>query len=146
MAGLYTYRTCYIGMLLYICGFVVLGAAFQKHLSVGAVVIGWGMSLAALIVNTVSICKFLYPRLICQNSMIPHLRCVRQRLLPKVPGRDQRSPEPCACASWFRRSVLPSAMVNKARSDAGTWLRGCVRHLLTGACKMSDSLFAPIIH
>jgi len=45
----------YIGMPLYICGFVVLGAAFEKHLSVGAVVMGWGISLAALIVNTVPI-------------------------------------------------------------------------------------------
>jgi len=133
-------------MPLYICGFVLLGAAFEKHLSVGAVVMGWGISLAALIVNTVPICEFLYPRLIRENSTVRHLRCIRQRLLPKVPGRDQRSPEPCTCASWFRRSVLPSAMVDKARGDADTWLRGCVRHLLTRACRMSDSLFAPMFH
>ena len=126
MAGLFTSRACYIGMPLYICGFVLLGAAFQKHLSVGAVVMGWGISLAALIVNTVPICEYLCPRLIRENSMIPHPRCVRQRLLPKVPGGDQRSPEPCACAGWFRRSVLPSAMVDKERFAAGTWLRGCV--------------------
>jgi len=47
--------SCYIGMPLYICGFVVLGAAFEKHLSVAAVVMGWGISLGALIVITVSI-------------------------------------------------------------------------------------------
>jgi len=131
MAGLYTYRSCYIGMPLYICGLVLLGAAFENHLSVGVVVIGWGVSLAAVIVIMVSICEFLYPRLIRENSMVVHLRCVRQRLLPKVPGRDQRSLESCACARWFRRSVLPSAMVGQARSDADTWLRGCVSHLLT---------------
>jgi Flp pilus assembly protein protease CpaA len=78
MAGLYTYRSCYIGMPLYICGFVVLGAAFEKHLSVGAVVMGWGMSLCALIVITVSICEFLHPCLICENLMIFLPRCVRQ--------------------------------------------------------------------
>jgi len=47
--------SCYIGIPLYICGFLVLGAAFEKHLSVAAVVMGWGISLAALIVITVSI-------------------------------------------------------------------------------------------
>jgi len=123
-------------MPLYICGFIVLGAAFEKHLSVAAVVMGWGISLAALIVITVSICEFLYPRLICENSTVFLPRFVRQRLLPKVPGRDRRSLESRACARWFRRSVLPSAMVDQARSDAGAWLRGCVSHLLTRACKI----------
>jgi hypothetical protein len=60
MADPYTYRSCYIGMPLYICGFLVLGAAFESHLSVAAVVMGWGISLAALIVITVSICEFRY--------------------------------------------------------------------------------------
>ena len=124
MAGLYTYRTCYIGIPLYIRGLVLLGAASEKHLSVGAVVIGWGMSLAALNVITVPICEFLYHRLIRENSMVVHLRCVRQRLLPKVPGRDLRSLECWACARWFRRSVLLSAVVDQTRSDADTWLRG----------------------
>jgi hypothetical protein len=142
-----TYRTCYIGIPLHICGLVLLGAAFEKHLSVGAVVIGRGLSLAAVIVITVPICEFLYPHLIRENSMVVHLRCVRQRLLPKVPGRDCRTLESCACARWFRRSVLPSAMGDQTRSDADTWLRGCVSHLfITRACKMSEPSFAPIIH
>jgi len=46
---------CYIGTPLYICGFVVLGATLQKHLSVGALVMGWGIALVAMIVNTVAI-------------------------------------------------------------------------------------------
>jgi len=46
---------CYIAMPLYICGFVVLGAAFQKHLSVGALVMGWGIAEVAIMVNTVAV-------------------------------------------------------------------------------------------
>lgn len=44
-------------MPLYICGFVTLGAAFQKHLSVGAVIMGWGIAEVAVMINTVAICK-----------------------------------------------------------------------------------------
>jgi hypothetical protein len=43
-------------MPLYICGFVLLGAAFQKHLSVGALVMGWGIAEVAIMVNTVAVC------------------------------------------------------------------------------------------
>jgi len=46
---------CYIGTPLYICGFVLLGAALQKHLSVGALIMGWGISEVAIMVNTVAI-------------------------------------------------------------------------------------------
>jgi len=49
---------CYIGTPLYICGFVVLGAAFQKHLSVGALVMGWGTSAVGVMVNTVAVYAF----------------------------------------------------------------------------------------
>ena len=57
------HRTCYIAVPLYICGFVVLGAAFQNHLSVGALVMGWGISQVAIMVNTVAVCTFslVYP-------------------------------------------------------------------------------------
>jgi len=50
---------CYIGMPLYICGFVVLGAAFQKHLSVWAVVMGWGIAEVAVMVHTVAILAYV---------------------------------------------------------------------------------------
>lgn len=53
-------RTCYIAVPLYICGFVVLGAAFEKHLSVGALVMGWGISEVGIMVNTVAVCKFFF--------------------------------------------------------------------------------------
>lgn len=49
---------CYIAMPLYLCGFLVLGAAFQKKLSVGAVVMGWGLAEVAVMVNTVAVCQY----------------------------------------------------------------------------------------
>ena len=54
-------------MPLYICGFVVLGAAFQKHLSVGALVMGWGITEVATMVNTVAVCEFIHIRLFCMD-------------------------------------------------------------------------------
>ena len=50
-------RACYIAMPLYLCGFLVLGAAFQKKLSVGAVVMGWGLAEVAVMINTVAVCE-----------------------------------------------------------------------------------------
>ncbi|KAF8480331.1 major facilitator superfamily domain-containing protein [Russula ochroleuca] len=46
---------CYIAIPLYICGFIVLGEAFQKHDSVGALVMGWGIAEVAIMVNTVAV-------------------------------------------------------------------------------------------
>lgn len=62
MVGLRTHRACYIGVPLYICGFVVLGDALKKHSSVVELVMGWGISMVALMVNTVAVCVFLYVR------------------------------------------------------------------------------------
>jgi hypothetical protein len=56
MAGLRISRTCYIAIPLYVCGFVVLGSAFQEHKSVGALVIGWGLAEVAIMMNTVAVC------------------------------------------------------------------------------------------
>lgn len=53
-----SFRTCYIAIPLYICGFVVLGAAIQKHLTIGALVMGWGIAEVAVMINTVAVCKF----------------------------------------------------------------------------------------
>jgi hypothetical protein len=44
-------------MPLYIIGFVVLGASFQKHLSPGAIVMGWGLAELATMINTVAVCE-----------------------------------------------------------------------------------------
>ena len=53
------YRTCYIAIPLYICGFVVLGAAIQNHLTIGALVMGWGIAEVAVMINTVAVCESL---------------------------------------------------------------------------------------
>ena len=62
MVGLRIHRACYIGVPLYICGFLVLGDALKKHDSVGELVMGWGIAMVALMVNTVAVCGFLYVR------------------------------------------------------------------------------------
>uniref|UniRef100_A0A8H7XQ35 MFS general substrate transporter n=1 Tax=Psilocybe cubensis TaxID=181762 RepID=A0A8H7XQ35_PSICU len=56
---------CYIAIPLYICGFVTLGASFQKHLSVGALVMGWGIAEFSVMINTVAIyayCNDAFPK------------------------------------------------------------------------------------
>jgi MFS family permease len=56
---------CYLAMPLYICGFVVLGASFQNHLSVGALVMGWGIAELAVMINTVAVyayCNDCFPK------------------------------------------------------------------------------------
>ena len=58
-------RACYIATPLFICGFVTLGAAFQKHLSIGALVMGWGIAELAIMINTVAIyayCNDAFPK------------------------------------------------------------------------------------
>ena len=49
-------------MPLYICGFLVLGASFQKHLSVGALIMGWGIAELAIMINTVAVCAYCFPQ------------------------------------------------------------------------------------
>ncbi|KAF9563346.1 MFS general substrate transporter [Agrocybe pediades] len=45
--------TCYIGVLLYVFGFVVLGSALQNHLNVAAVIVGWAVAQIAVLLITV---------------------------------------------------------------------------------------------
>ena len=58
-------RACHIAIPLYICGFVTLGAALQKHLGVGALVMGWGIAQLSIIINTVAVyayCNDAFPK------------------------------------------------------------------------------------
>ena len=50
-------------MPLYLCGFLVLGASFQEILTVGALVMGWGIAEVAVMINTVAVCMFFCQRL-----------------------------------------------------------------------------------
>ncbi|KAF8872729.1 MFS general substrate transporter [Infundibulicybe gibba] len=57
--------TCYIGVPLFVTGFVILGAALQNHLSIGVVIVGWGIAQIAVVVNTVAVyayCNDCFPR------------------------------------------------------------------------------------
>lgn len=56
---------CYLAMPLYICGFLVLGASFEKHLSPGALIMGWGIAELAVMINTVAVyayCNDCFPK------------------------------------------------------------------------------------
>ncbi|KAL0958247.1 hypothetical protein HGRIS_000401 [Hohenbuehelia grisea] len=56
---------CYIAIPLYICGFLTLGAAIQNHLSVGALVMGWGIAELAVMIGTVAVyayCNDCFPK------------------------------------------------------------------------------------
>lgn len=51
--------TCYVAVPLYICGFVTLGASLQKHLSIGGLIMGWGIAEVAIMVNTVAVYAYV---------------------------------------------------------------------------------------
>ncbi|KAI0284707.1 MFS general substrate transporter [Russula aff. rugulosa BPL654] len=46
---------CYVAVPLYVCGFLALGTTFQKHDSIAAVVMGWGIAQVAIMLNTVAV-------------------------------------------------------------------------------------------
>ena len=62
-------RACYVAIPLYICGFVTLGAALQKHLGVGALVMGWGIAELSIIINTVAVYAY------CNDAFPKHQVC-----------------------------------------------------------------------
>ena len=62
-------RACYIAVPLYICGYVTLGAAFQKHLGTGALVMGWGIAQLAIMINTVAVYAY------CSDTFPKHQVC-----------------------------------------------------------------------
>ena len=58
-------RTCYLAVVIYIVGFITLGGAFQNNLSVGAIVMGWGIAEVAVMINTVAVCECSANPLLC---------------------------------------------------------------------------------
>jgi hypothetical protein len=85
------HRACYVAVPLYVCGFVVLGVALKEHNSVPALVIGWGLLVVAVMINTVAVCaSSLYVRTTRKDSRLIFFcpRCLHQRLLPEISGRD----------------------------------------------------------
>jgi hypothetical protein len=62
------HRACYVGVPLYVCGFVVLGVALKEHNSIPMLVIGWGLLVVAVMVNSVAVCASLYVRTTREDS------------------------------------------------------------------------------
>jgi hypothetical protein len=50
--------TCYLGLPLFVIGFVGLGAGIQEKLNIGAVIMGWGIAEVAIMITTVAVCEF----------------------------------------------------------------------------------------
>ena len=71
-----TSRTCYIGVLLYVVGFVVLGVSLQDHLHVAAVIIGWGIAQIGILVTTVAVCKSTFRFCFSTQSDNKATRCL----------------------------------------------------------------------
>jgi hypothetical protein len=64
-------RACYVAVPLYVCGSVVLGVALKKHNSVPVLVIGWGLLVVAVMMNTVAVCaSSLYVRTAREDSSL----------------------------------------------------------------------------
>ncbi|EKM49828.1 uncharacterized protein PHACADRAFT_265536 [Phanerochaete carnosa HHB-10118-sp] len=56
---------CYVAVAFYTCGMILLGAGFQKHLSIAAFIIGWGLVEIATMINTTVVYAYLndsFPR------------------------------------------------------------------------------------
>jgi hypothetical protein len=72
----FEFRACYLAIPLYICGFVTLGAALEKHLGVGALIMGWGIAEFSVMINTVAVyayCNDSFPRHQVRLSLDLHL-------------------------------------------------------------------------
>ena len=50
-------RVCYVSVTLYVCGFVLQGAAFQFHLHIAVLAVGWVLAQIATMMNTAAICE-----------------------------------------------------------------------------------------
>ncbi|KAF8881784.1 MFS general substrate transporter [Infundibulicybe gibba] len=51
---------CYPAVALNTCGFLVLGAAFQKQLSIGAIIMGWGIAEVGIMID--AYCNDCFPK------------------------------------------------------------------------------------
>lgn len=80
-------------MPLYVCGFVVLGAAFQNRLSTGAVIMGWGIAELAIMICTVAVCAYSFPILNVSRCQIHSFRAP-QTHTATIASRDIRHVEP----------------------------------------------------
>lgn len=88
------HRACYLAVVLYVSGFVMLGASFQKELSIGMVIMGWGISEVAIMVNTVAVCEYLF----CCTDVTVVLSCH-----PPDAYCNDCFPKRQVCSQYFRK-------------------------------------------
>ena len=81
-----------MAVVLYIVGFVLLGASFQDKLSVGALVMGWGIAEVAIMINTVAVCKSPTPGTLLRSSLLTSWLC--QTHTVTTASRDSRARSP----------------------------------------------------
>ncbi|KAI0345576.1 MFS general substrate transporter [Trametopsis cervina] len=68
--------SCYLAVVLYVVGMVLMGAAFQNHLTIAAFIIGWGLVEIATMVNTVAVYAYLndsFPKFQGETSALLNL-------------------------------------------------------------------------
>lgn len=70
--------SCYIGMPLYVCGFLVLGAALEHRLGLAGVIFGWGIVEVAIMVNTVAVCTSFLAFFFSSKAITFIFRCILQ--------------------------------------------------------------------
>ena len=54
-----TGRACYPSAALFVGGFVLQGAAFQFHLHIAVLVVGWLFAEIGVMMNTSAVCEYL---------------------------------------------------------------------------------------
>jgi hypothetical protein len=101
----FQFRACYLAIPLYICGFVTLGAALEKHLGVAALTLGWGIAELAVMINTVAVYAY------CNDSFPKHQVRLNQTDAVVYPWMERR-PD-----SLFKGEI--SALVNLCRVLGG---------------------------
>ncbi len=50
-------RTCYVGIVLFVVGFVILGVTIQEKLPIPAFIFGWAIAQISVLVITVAVCE-----------------------------------------------------------------------------------------
>lgn len=162
-------RTCYIAVALWVCGFVLQGAAFQRHFPIAVLVVGWICGQTAAMMNTFAICEGFYqPQLSAISTIHPDLhsailRRVLQRLFPKkpseadsvtsarcicthspYPGRNLRTAEPGAQSRRLERDVLSGGLGHQAWCSASIRCRSRYRGRSVCADHSGPSVQGPL--
>ena len=70
LTGCCTERACYPSVVLFVCGSVLEGAAFQLHLHIAVLVVGWVLAQMAVMMNTSAICECWKSRYVFNDGLL----------------------------------------------------------------------------